>query len=66
MNKQCESSLVWRKSTYSNDGSECIEVTDSLQGFIAVRDSKIVDSQELSFGPAEWARFIGRLKIPNC
>jgi Domain of unknown function (DUF397) len=66
MHKQGESSSVWRKSTYSADSGECIEVADNLPGSISVRDSKIADSRELTFGPAEWTKFVDRLKSSNC
>lgn len=65
MHKQGDSCSAWRKSTYSANGTECIEVADSLPGFVSVRDSKNADSQELTFGPAEWTRFTGHLKTSN-
>jgi len=30
----------WRKSTRSNNGSNCVEVVGNLPGIVAVRDSK--------------------------
>ncbi|WP_344056570.1 DUF397 domain-containing protein, partial [Sphaerisporangium rubeum] len=32
--------LRWRKSTYSNNGGDCVEVASNLPGIIGVRDSK--------------------------
>jgi hypothetical protein len=66
MQEQGESHSAWRKSTYSANGSECIEVADNLSGFVSVRDSKNVYIQELTFRSAEWTRFVGHLKTPNC
>jgi hypothetical protein len=53
---------VWRKSTYSGGGAECIEVADNLPGFIALRDSKNADGPELTFTSTEWARFVRQLE----
>ena len=64
MHEQGESNSTWRKSTYSANGSECIEVADNLSGFVSVRDSKNVYIRELTFRPAEWTRFVGHLKTP--
>jgi Domain of unknown function (DUF397) len=66
MRKQGVPVPAWRKSTYSANGTECVEVTDHLPGFVAVRDSKNAGGQELAFGPAEWKRFVGHLKTPDC
>ena len=65
MHKQGASRSAWRKSTYSANGTECVEVADNLPGFVSVRDTKNADSLELTFGPTEWTRFIGHLKTPN-
>lgn len=65
MHKQGESSLVWRKSTYSGSESACVEVADNLPGSIFVRDSKNVDIQELAFSSAEWTRFMDHVKTSD-
>lgn len=31
----------WRKSSYSQGASDCVEVTDRVPGRIAIRDSKL-------------------------
>lgn len=53
----------WRKSSYSgNGGVDCVEVARNLPGIVAVRDSKNPDGAVLAVTPAEWARFITRLR----
>jgi Domain of unknown function (DUF397) len=50
------SRAVWRKSTRSNNGGACVEVA-TLQGIVAVRDSKDPDGAALVFSPQEWQAF---------
>jgi Domain of unknown function (DUF397) len=53
----------WRKSSYSgNGGGNCVEVTTSVPGVVAVRDSKNPDGPVLIISRNEWARFISRLR----
>jgi hypothetical protein len=47
----------WRKSTYSANGSTCVEVARNLPGIIAVRDSKDPEGPALAFAPAQWEAF---------
>ena len=49
-------SASWRKSTFSNDMSECVEVAELPDG-AAVRDSKNPSGAVLSFTAGEWAAF---------
>ncbi|MEU1680851.1 DUF397 domain-containing protein [Micromonospora zamorensis] len=49
---------VWRKSTRSNNGGECVEVTDNLPGIVGLRDSKDPSGPVLTFSPAAWATFV--------
>ncbi|MEV4829478.1 DUF397 domain-containing protein [Micromonospora sp. NPDC049257] len=52
----------WRKSTRSGgNGGECVEVADNLPGIVAVRDSKDPTGPALTFTPAAWATFTGRV-----
>jgi hypothetical protein len=52
----------WRKSTYSANGSTCVEVARNLPGVVAVRDSKDPEGPKLAFGPGEWAVFTTGVK----
>jgi Domain of unknown function (DUF397) len=54
--------LRWRKSSYSGNGGNCVEVASGRPGVVAVRDSKNPDGPVLSFSPDEWERFISRLR----
>ncbi|MEH0985854.1 DUF397 domain-containing protein [Micromonospora sp. CPCC 205556] len=49
---------VWRKSTRSNNGGECVEVADNLPGIVGLRDSKDPTGPVLTFSPAAWATFV--------
>ena len=51
----------WRKSTYSNSSSNCIETT-SGPGTVAVRDSKDPEGPKLGFTPEQWRAFTARVK----
>jgi hypothetical protein len=48
----------WRKSSYSVNQGECVEVAVLPGGGRAVRDSKDPDGPELQFSAREWARFL--------
>ncbi|MEV7187308.1 DUF397 domain-containing protein [Kitasatospora sp. NPDC093102] len=47
---------AWRKSTYSNNGGDCIEVDDAHPG--RVRDSKDPDGPSLLFPSEAWKSFV--------
>ena len=51
----------WRKSTYSNGSSSCIETT-TRPGTVAVRDSQDPDGPRLAITAASWLAFTRRLK----
>lgn len=56
---------IWRKSTRSGNGGDCVEVASNLidtQGFVLVRDSKNPDAGFLAFTPAEWTAFTGGVR----
>jgi hypothetical protein len=52
----------WRKSTYSANGSTCVEVARNLPGIVAVRDSKNAQGPALIFPPAEWQAFTAGIR----
>jgi Domain of unknown function (DUF397) len=53
---------AWRTSTYSNGQAECVEITDSLPGITAIRDSKNPHGPALTFTHQQWHAFTAQLK----
>ncbi|MFI9642539.1 DUF397 domain-containing protein [Micromonospora sp. NPDC051925] len=53
---------VWRKSTRSNNGGNCVEVADNLSAVVGLRDSKDPTGSTLTFAPNAWATFIQSIK----
>ena len=52
----------WRKSSYSGNGGECVEVGHA-RDVIAVRDTRQDEvGPVLRFSPAAWRRFADRVK----
>lgn len=49
--------LIWRKSSYSGAGNDCVEVA-SLHDCTAVRDSKATGGGVLKFDKTNWAAFL--------
>ncbi|MBX7268008.1 DUF397 domain-containing protein [Micromonospora sp. Llam7] len=47
----------WRTSTRSVGNGNCVEVA-TVDGTVAVRDSKERHGPVLSFGPSAWAAFV--------
>jgi hypothetical protein len=56
------SRAAWRKSTYSNNGGSCVEVTSGTPGVVAVRDSKDPGGAVLTFTPGHWMTFTSTAK----
>ncbi|MFE6098921.1 DUF397 domain-containing protein [Streptomyces laurentii] len=55
----------WFKSSYSDTGSECVEVATNLvtaHGTVPVRDSKVSDGPALSVSPAAFTSFVAGVK----
>ncbi|WP_405820988.1 DUF397 domain-containing protein [Streptomyces sp. NBC_01390] len=50
-------SLTWQKSTYSPDGSNCVEIAPA-PSTIHIRDSKTPTGPRLTVRPAAWADFM--------
>ncbi|WP_280265202.1 DUF397 domain-containing protein [Nocardia wallacei] len=51
------SNAVWRKSSRSSGGKDCVEVAFLPDGSIGVRDSKDRTGPALRFTPTEWDTF---------
>ncbi|MFM9441916.1 DUF397 domain-containing protein [Streptomyces acidiscabies] len=47
----------YRKSSYSDDEEECVEVATNLPALIAVRDSKSPTGPNLRLTPPTWTAF---------
>jgi hypothetical protein len=52
----------WRKSSYSANGSTCVEVARNLPGIVAVRDSKNINGPVLAFTHAQWNSFTAKVR----
>ncbi len=48
----------WRKSSYSSQSGNCVEVARNLPGLVAVRDSKEPDGARLVVSAEAWRVFI--------
>ncbi|MEV7187741.1 DUF397 domain-containing protein [Kitasatospora sp. NPDC093102] len=56
------SNAAWRKSKFSGDQGNCIEVADGFAGVVPVRDSKDPDGPALVFPADAWAAFVAAVK----
>jgi hypothetical protein len=52
----------WRKSTYSTNGGNCVEVGDGIPGVTPVRDSKDPHGPALTFDADAWTAFVADVK----
>jgi len=52
------SNAVWRKSSFSGSGNNCVEVAGNLTGLVAVRDSKHLPGPALIFTSLDWQAFL--------
>jgi hypothetical protein len=60
-NDQDSSPAPWRKSSYSGNGNNCVEVVGA-GGVIAVRDTMNRDDATTIFTATTWQQFTGRIK----
>jgi hypothetical protein len=52
----------WRKSSYSSQSGNCVEVARNLPGLVAVRDSKEPDGVRLVVSQETWQAFLLALR----
>lgn len=52
----------WRKSSYSSQDGNCVEVARNLPGLVAVRDSKEPGDAKLVVTQEAWQAFIERVR----
>jgi hypothetical protein len=62
MNTPNLEAAAWRKSSYSGQGGDCVEVADGVPGFMPVRDSKDASSLVVTFSGRSWSAFIAEVK----
>ncbi|MEV7021779.1 DUF397 domain-containing protein [Kitasatospora sp. NPDC093558] len=56
------SDAQWRKSTYSGQGGDCIEVASSVPGLLPIRDSKDPHGPALIFPAEAWRSFVAAVQ----
>ncbi|MFD3586471.1 DUF397 domain-containing protein [Streptomyces sp. NPDC058683] len=56
--------LVWQKSTYSGDASNCVEIA-TTPTTIHIRDSKASAGPQLTVAPSTWAHFVSCVVRPK-
>ena len=56
---------MWRKSSYSNAGNQCVEVAQ-IGAAVAVRDSKNPGGGHLTLDAAGWKALLDRVKHGDC
>ncbi|MFE6285985.1 DUF397 domain-containing protein [Streptomyces sp. NPDC057877] len=52
--------LTWRKSTYSEEASSCVEISPTPTA-LHIRDSKHPTGPHLTLRPTAWAHFLPHL-----
>lgn len=62
MNEHALRGDVWRKSSYSADSGACVEIIQSSQCLMAVRDSTDINGPRLFFTLGKWNKFTRELK----
>lgn len=58
MHPHAHPDATWRKSSFSTNNGDCVEVADLSCGDVAVRDSKDSEGAVLVFSTAEWRAFV--------
>ncbi|MCX4684297.1 DUF397 domain-containing protein [Kitasatospora purpeofusca] len=54
--------VSWRKSSYSDNGGECVEVAPDVPGLVPVRDSKDPLGPALLFPSDAWRFFVSAVQ----
>jgi hypothetical protein len=57
-----EVAAEWRTSSYSANGSSCVEIAGNLPGAVAVRDSTNRDGATLAVSDRTWTQFVQGIK----
>jgi hypothetical protein len=52
----------WRKSSYSSQSGNCVEVARNLPGLVAVRDSNDPDVERLVISREAWQVFMKKVR----
>ena len=52
----------WRKSSYSGQSGNCVQVARNLSGLVAVRDSEAPDGAKLVVPQETWQVFITAMR----
>ena len=53
----------WRKSSYSSQSGNCVEVARNLPGQVVVRDSREPSGAKLVISPTAWRIFIRTVRV---
>ena len=53
----------WRKSSYSGQSGNCVEVARNLPALVAIRDSKSPNGPNLLVSPETWRAFLLTLRV---
>ncbi|MFI8460494.1 DUF397 domain-containing protein [Kitasatospora sp. NPDC085464] len=56
------SGASWIKSSYSNNGGNCVEVASGFAGVMPVRDSKDPQGPALVFPSEAWVSFVAAVR----
>jgi hypothetical protein len=52
----------WRKSSYSSQSGNCVEIATNMPGTVAVRDSKDPQGPILAVSCHDWQVFVRQIK----
>ena len=53
-----QSRAEWRKSSYSSQSGNCVEVARNMPGLVAIRDSQAPDEAKLVVSQETWRVFL--------